>query len=174
MALLVCSALVLVGKCFIVPWKFIMRKGGGRGEVCCCQLSPWWEGFLQLFSVMKGEGRPRGLAESATEIQSHRVRLSEIPSNNIPAFTFHKSDSRAGWYLHPNGPAEFSDVGRKFLFGQIKTQSDVLGLQGDEKLEMGWKRQRKLQGEGGKRRKKNSQEQSRGWTLRKKWKDKPK
>lgn len=102
---------------------------------------------------MKGEGRPRGLAESATEIQSHRVRLSEIPSNNIPAFTFHKSDSRAGWYLHPNGPAEFSDVGRKFLFGQIKTQSDVLGLQGDEKLEVGWGRQRKLQGEGGKRKK---------------------
>lgn len=32
LALSICSALDLVGKCFIVPWKFIMRKveGGGR------------------------------------------------------------------------------------------------------------------------------------------------
>lgn len=28
-ALSVCSAPVLVGKCFIVPWKFIMREGVG-------------------------------------------------------------------------------------------------------------------------------------------------
>lgn len=60
LALSVCSALLLVGKCFIVPWKCIMRNGvGGRGELCCCQLSPWWKGFLQPSSVVKAEGRPR-------------------------------------------------------------------------------------------------------------------
>ena len=33
LALSICSALVLVGKCFIVPWKFIMRKGEGGGRL---------------------------------------------------------------------------------------------------------------------------------------------
>jgi len=33
LALSICLALLLVGKCFIVPWKFIMRKGEGGGRL---------------------------------------------------------------------------------------------------------------------------------------------
>lgn len=64
-ALSVRSALLLVGKCFIVPWKFIMRKGvGGERFVVASSvldgkvfssLAPWgragtWQSQPQKFS----------------------------------------------------------------------------------------------------------------------------
>lgn len=60
-----------------------------------------------------------------------------------------------GRMVHPNGPAEFRNVGRKFLFWVNKNMT-FLFLQGNGKLEMGWGRQRKLQEKRGERKKEHS------------------
>lgn len=103
-----------------------------------------------------GEGRGQSQPEKFRNSEIHRVRLSEIPSNKIPAFTFHKFNS---WYI-PMALLNSVMWEESSFSGQIKTWGCVLDLQSKGNLEMGWGRQRKLQGEGGKRKK--EQEQSPG------------
>lgn len=100
LALWICSALALVGKCFIVPWKFITRKGeeGERLVVASSafdgkvfsSLPPWWR---------EREDPVRELAEPNTVIQLWRVRLQKFSEIRFVHSLSTSFNSKAGWHI---------------------------------------------------------------------------